>query len=83
MDEGQFTTLILGAGGGLTAAIVFLYKEIIKLNSKQTELAERLGELKGKHEGIKELSASVLQTVEDAMTMGPHEREDSGDSRTN
>lgn len=63
MDISHFVTLVLAAGGALSAAIGILYKTILDTNSKHADLKEEVGQLKGRHEGITKLSAEVLETV--------------------
>jgi len=49
-------------------AIAFLFKIVIELSREQSQTREEVGEFRGRHEGIKHLSAQVLQTVHDATT---------------
>ena len=67
MDVGHLITLVLAAGGALTAAIGVMYRTIIELNKDQAKIREELGEMRGKNEGIQNLSQEVLQTVHNAL----------------
>lgn len=67
MNEGNIMTLILGAGAGLAGAITFLFAIVMKQSEKHTDLSKEVGELKGKNEGITQLSSQVLQTVHEAL----------------
>lgn len=67
MSEGQVVTLIIAAAGGMTTAVGFLFKNVIGLHEKQSVMSEQIGELKGREEGIKNLSAQVLETVHRAV----------------
>ena len=63
MEISHVITILLAAGGGLTAAIGVLYRTVQNLNKEQSQLKHDFGELKGKHRGIEQLSADVLATV--------------------
>lgn len=67
MDLGHLVTIVLAAGGALTGAIGIMYKTIMQLNKDQSDIREQLGEMKGKQDGIEQLSAEVLQTVHNAL----------------
>jgi len=67
MDVGHLITLVLAAGGALTAAIGVMYRTIMELNKEQAKIREELGEMRGKNDGIKHLSEDVLQTVHNAL----------------
>lgn len=71
MDDGGITTTIVSAFAAVTAgmgtAIGVLFRRTIQLTDKQAELSQDLGELRGRQDGIKELSVQVLETVHRAM----------------
>ena len=67
MDVGHLITIVLAAGGALAGAIGVMYKTIMDMNKDQSDIREELGQLKGKQDGIENLSAEVLQTVHDAL----------------
>lgn len=67
MDVGHLVTIVLAAGGALTGAIGIMYKTIMQLNKDQSDIREQLGEMKGKQNGIEQLSTEVLQTVHNAL----------------
>jgi len=67
MDVGNLVTIVLAAGGALAGAIGVMYKTIMNMNKDQADIREELGQLKGKQDGIENLSAEVLQTVHDAL----------------
>lgn len=67
MDVGHLVTIVLAAGGALTGAIGIMYKTIMQLNKDQSDIREQLGEMKGKQDGIEQLSTEVLQTVHNAL----------------
>ena len=48
MDVGHLITLVLAAGGALTAAIGVMYRTIMELNKEQAKIREELGEMRGK-----------------------------------
>ena len=58
------TSLVVGAGGCLAAAVTFLFKIILKQVAAQSG---RIGKLEGEHKGIKELSAKTLEIVHNAI----------------
>ena len=62
------TTLILAAGSSLGAAIVVLFKTILKQADSQSALSGRIGKLEGEHRGITELSAKTLEVVHKSLT---------------
>lgn len=63
MDPATFINLIVGAAAAMTTAIAFLFKTVMALHENQSDLASKLGELKGKQKGIEELSTKVLDIV--------------------
>jgi hypothetical protein len=67
MDVGHLVTIVLAAGGALTGAIGIMYKTIMQLNKDQSDIREQLGKMKGKQDGIEQLSGEVLQTVHNAL----------------
>lgn len=67
MDVGHLVTIVLAAGGALTGAIGVMYKTIMQLNKDQSDIREQLGEMKGKQDGIEQLSGEVLQAVHNAL----------------
>lgn len=68
MDESLLTTVIMGAGAALSGAVGVLFRIVMKLQDKQTETAKELGRMEGRHRGIENLSAQVLETVRRAIT---------------
>ena len=71
MDDAGITTTIVSAFAaviaGMGTAIGVLFRRTIQLSGKQAELSQDLGELRGRQDGIKELSVQVLETVHRAM----------------
>jgi len=67
MDVGHLVTLVLAAGGALSAAIGVMYRTIMQLNEEQSRIREELGELRGKNKGIQHLSEEVMQVVHNAL----------------
>lgn len=71
MDDAGITTTIVSAFAaviaGMGTAIGVLFRRTIQLSDKQAELSQDLGELRGRQDGIKELSVQVLETVHRAM----------------
>ena len=67
MDVGHLVTLVLAAGGALSAAIGVMYRTIMQLNEEQSKIREELGELRGKNKGIQHLSEEVMQVVHNAL----------------
>lgn len=59
--------VVIAAGTALTGAVTYLFKQVMYLSRKQTALALEIGELKGRQEGIQELSSEVLNTVHNAI----------------
>ena len=68
METEILVTLITGAGGALSGAVLILYKSVVDLNKKHSELNKSLGILEGKHDGIQQLSKQVLDTVHRAAS---------------
>jgi len=71
MDDGLTTTIVSACAAitaGMGTAIGVLFRRTIELSDKQAQLSEDLGELRGRQDGIKELSVQVLETVHDAVT---------------
>lgn len=68
MDVGHLVTLVLAAGGALTAAIGIMYRTIIDQGKEQANIREEIGTLKGERDGLERLSASVLETVHELHT---------------
>jgi len=63
MDPATFINLIVGAAAAMTTAIAFLFRTVMSLNKDHTKMASELGELKGRQQGIEELSNKVLDVV--------------------
>tara|TARA_R110000851_G_scaffold241359_3_gene393976 strand:- start:286 stop:504 length:219 start_codon:yes stop_codon:yes gene_type:complete len=61
------TSLVVGAGGCLAAAVTFLFKIILKQGAEVAAQSGRIGKLEGEHKGIKELSAKTLEIVHNAI----------------
>ena len=59
--------VVIAAGTALTGAVTYLFRQVMYLSRKQTALALEIGELKGRQEGIQELSSEVLNTVHNAI----------------
>lgn len=68
MESAQVVTLLMAAGGGMATAIALLFKTVMETNKKHTDLSVEVGELRGKNEGIQNLSAEVLETVHRAVS---------------
>ncbi len=66
-DSGFLQAVVIAAGTALTGAVTYLFKQVMYLSRKQTALALEIGELKGRQEGIQELSSEVLTTVHNAI----------------
>lgn len=66
-DPGILLTIIMGAGSALSGAVVILFKIVMKQNTEQIKLSEKVGHLEGKQDGIKTLSEDVLQAVHNAV----------------
>lgn len=66
-DSGFLQAVVIAAGTALTGAVTYLFKQVMYLARKQTALALEIGELKGRQEGIQELSSEVLNTVHNAI----------------
>ena len=59
--------ILSGIGTALTGVITALWVKFTKLNEKHTSLNREVGELKGRQEGIQNLSSQVLSTVQNAI----------------
>lgn len=71
MVETENSTLLTAAVGSLVAAITYLFKLVMRLTKDQAEHVEKLGEFRGRQEGVTRLSASVLETVHRAARLPP------------
>jgi hypothetical protein len=67
METSEFIILISAAAGSLAAAIGILFRTVMQLSKKQTEMSQELGLLQGEHKGIRKLSYDVLDTVHRAI----------------
>jgi hypothetical protein len=67
METSEFITIISAAAGSLAASIVVLFRTVMQLSKKQTEMSKELGLLQGKQDGIRQLSYDVLDTVHRAI----------------
>ena len=81
MTEGKVLAIITAAGGGMAAAVGALFKRLMKTGDEVAELKGQVGELRGQQAGIKQLSADVLQTVEDATRRRRAEDGNEGEPR--
>lgn len=63
MEPATFINLIVGAAAAMTTAIAFLFRTVMSLHKDHNSMASDLGELKGKQQGIEELSNKVLDVV--------------------
>ena len=81
MDTGHLVTLVLAAGGALSAAIGVLYRTIIQQGKDQADIREEIGKLKGEREGIERLSADVLETVHEVLRQSKDRRQGERDRR--
>ena len=63
MDPTTFINLIVGAAAAMTTAIAFLFRTVMTLHKDQSKMSSELGQLKGRQEGIEELSNKVLDVV--------------------
>lgn len=63
MDPATFINLIVGAAAAMTTAIAFLFRTVMSLHKDQTQMSSELGRLKGRQQGIEELSNKVLDVV--------------------
>lgn len=53
----------MAVGTGLTGAVAYLFKLVMTLSAKQSEMGEQLGEFRGRQEGVSALAAQVLEAV--------------------
>ena len=60
-------TVVIAAGTALAGAVTYLFRQVMYLAKKQSELRFEVGELKGRQEGIRDLSREVLRTVREAI----------------
>lgn len=78
MDASPIEVFIATSGSALAAAIGVLYRNgveqakkhnkfIQEQNQKHTELSVEVGHLRGRSEGIRDLSSEVLKTVHKAV----------------
>ena len=67
-DSSTLMTLIIAAGTGLAGAVSVLFKIVMKQSDEQQALSKEVGKLQGKQDGIRQLSADVLQTVHEACS---------------
>jgi len=63
MEPATFINLIVGAAAAMTTAIAFLFRTVMSLHKDQTQMSLELGRLKGRQQGIEELSNKVLDVV--------------------
>ena len=63
MDPVTFINLIVGAAAAMTTAIAFLFRTVMALHKDHNKMSSDLGELRGRHKGIEELSNKVLDIV--------------------
>ena len=63
MDTATFINLVVGAAAAMTTAIAFLFRTVMSLHKDYAKMSSDLGELKGKQNGIEELSNKVLDIV--------------------
>lgn len=67
MDNDQLIILISTAGAALAGAIGVLYKQIVSLTKDHSDLKHKLGKLEGEHDGVRDLSNRVLDSVHRAV----------------
>jgi len=65
--ETELSTFITALVTGLTGAIAFLFKIVMKQANNQSDLNARIGRLEGEHKGIKDLSQNTLEVVRQAI----------------
>lgn len=57
--------IVLAGGSTLTAAVAYLFKLVLSLTARLTEISEKLGEYRGRQEGSDALAARVLTEMKD------------------
>ena len=67
MENDQLIILISTAGAALAGAIGVLYKQIVSLTKDHSDLKHKLGKLEGEHDGVRDLSNRVLDSVHRAI----------------
>lgn len=67
MEIDQLTVMIGTAGAALVTAIGVLHKQITSLSKDQADLKHQVGKLEGEHDGVRELSNRVLDSVHRAV----------------
>lgn len=67
LDPGFLQAVVIGSGAALTGAITYLFKQVMYLSRKQAALSLEIGELKGRQQGIQDMSSEVLKTVHNAI----------------
>jgi len=67
MENEQLIILIAAAGTALAGAIGVLYKQIVSLTKDHSDIRHKLGKLEGEHDGVRELSNRVLDSVHRAV----------------
>lgn len=67
MENDQLIILISTAGAALAGAIGVLYKQIVSLTKDHSDLKHKLGKLEGEHDGVRDLSNRVLDSVHRAV----------------
>lgn len=67
MELQELIPIISTAGGALSLAIGILWKTVMDLSKKQVDMSQELGNLKGKQDGIRNLSYQVLDTVRESV----------------
>lgn len=70
------TTLLVSAGTVLAGAVGYLFKELLRVKDDMTAQSEKLGEYRGRQEGIIRLSSEVLDTVHKAAMLPPEDLRD-------
>tara|TARA_R110000824_G_scaffold319174_1_gene506285 strand:+ start:1272 stop:1511 length:240 start_codon:yes stop_codon:yes gene_type:complete len=65
--ETEMSTFFTALVTGLTGAIAFLFKIVMKQANTQSDLNARIGRLEGEHKGIQTLTRSTLQAVHQAI----------------
>ena len=68
MEDENILKIVMAAGSALTGGVVVLFKVVMKQSGEQVKMSEKIGNLEGKHAGIKQLSAEVLEVVHRAAS---------------
>ena len=69
MADTETIGLLTSAIAALAAAITWMFRLVLKLQTDQAKQGEKLGEYRGRQEGITKLSAEVLDVVHKATSI--------------